>query len=255
MRLSFYIWLLSLQLLSAASWYVDNANTGTRNGTSWATAWTNLNSVTGTSAGDTIYISGGSTTKTYGDPYWTPPNGTAGNPITIRIGQDSGHNGVATFDGRQINSAWIYGALKNVVIDGSYNGSTNFVSTNCLATGYSVWCDGAASLSVNYVRTYNSWKFAPGTNIVIDLCYIKPPPPNTPGTLLPTALGSLRVMVVLSVISVCSLIGLIVPVEFSRPDYPSSTASSTASYPRLSSGHSLAAPSRPADCRCGSGNC
>ena len=168
-----------------AEWFVDNAATGSRNGTSWANAWTNLNSVTGTAAGDTIYISGGSTTKTYGDPYWTPPNGTAGNPITIRIGQDSGHNGVATFDGRQINSAWIYGALKNVVIDGSYNGSTNFVSTNCLATGYSVWCDGAASLSVNYVRTYNSWKFAPGTNIVIDLCYIKPPPPNTPGTLLP----------------------------------------------------------------------
>src|SRR6266496_2684466 len=55
----------------ATNWYVDNAATSANNGTSWANAWTSLSSViwgsSGVKAGDTLYISGGSASKTYNE--------------------------------------------------------------------------------------------------------------------------------------------------------------------------------------------
>ncbi len=44
----------------AAEWFVDSAATGSNNGTTWANAWTSFSSITGLAAGDTVYISGGS---------------------------------------------------------------------------------------------------------------------------------------------------------------------------------------------------
>ena len=48
-----------------AYYYVDKHATGAGNGTSWADAWTALNSITGTSSGDIVRIA------SYGseDPY------------------------------------------------------------------------------------------------------------------------------------------------------------------------------------------
>jgi hypothetical protein len=87
----------------ATVWYVDSTASGTHNGTSWSTAWLNVTSVSGVSAGDTVYISGGASgsTNTYSIPNsaWTPKGGTSGSPITYQIGQDSSHNGVALFTG------------------------------------------------------------------------------------------------------------------------------------------------------------
>ena len=56
----------------AANWYVDNVASGsTKNGKSWANAWTSFSSVvwgsSGVIAGDTLFISGGSTSKVYKD--------------------------------------------------------------------------------------------------------------------------------------------------------------------------------------------
>jgi len=55
--------------LQAAVWYVDKAATGANNGRSWTDAWTNFSSVVwgsaGVKAGDTLYISGGSSSKVY----------------------------------------------------------------------------------------------------------------------------------------------------------------------------------------------
>jgi hypothetical protein len=85
----------------AAVWYVDSSVSGTHNGTSWATAWLNLTSVSGVSAGDTVYISGGpsGSTNSYSLSGWSPAGGSPGNPITYQIGQDSSHNGTALFVG------------------------------------------------------------------------------------------------------------------------------------------------------------
>lgn len=86
----------------ATTYYVDgNLATGSNNGTSWANAWKTLGAVTGISAGDIVQISGGATagTCTYSFSDTFPcPVGSSGVAITYIIGQDSSHNGTATFN-------------------------------------------------------------------------------------------------------------------------------------------------------------
>lgn len=91
--------------LHAASWYVDNAATGANNGNSWADAWRSPTNIVWASVnpGDTVFVSGGSTSKLYTNSLVIGKNGTAGNPITVRIGQDPGHNGVAIFSNATIH--------------------------------------------------------------------------------------------------------------------------------------------------------
>jgi hypothetical protein len=113
----------------AASWYVDNAASGSNNGTSWANAWEAMDDVvwggSGVAAGDTLYISGGSTSKTYtGARLTVGANGSSGNPITIRIGQDAGHNGVAILEGSGLNELIWWNGRSWIVIDGLYNGES-----------------------------------------------------------------------------------------------------------------------------------
>ena len=61
-----FILLLGFQA-QAANWYVDNVATGANNGTSWAAAWKSFSAVvwgsSGVKAGDTLYISGGSSSR------------------------------------------------------------------------------------------------------------------------------------------------------------------------------------------------
>lgn len=87
---------------SCASWYVDNAGTGTlHNGTSWASAWTSFASVSWSSihAGDTLYISGGSSSQTYTESWSVGVSGTASAPITITLdASNPSHNGTVIFD-------------------------------------------------------------------------------------------------------------------------------------------------------------
>src|SRR5574338_1632324 len=48
-------------------WYIDRDATGSKNGTSWANAWNRFEQINwaSISAGDTIYVSGGSDSTTY----------------------------------------------------------------------------------------------------------------------------------------------------------------------------------------------
>src|SRR5580693_2794847 len=96
------ITLVSAVTATATTWYVDSSATGSKNGTSWANAWSSLSSISGVKAGDVVYISGGvsGSSHTYSvSGSWTPPGGSSGNPITYQIGQDSSHNGTAIFSG------------------------------------------------------------------------------------------------------------------------------------------------------------
>ena len=80
--------------------YVDNTSPGGNDGLSWATAWDNLTQITGVGAGDTVYISGGTTTKTYNvGAGFSMPAGNSSAQFTLAIGQEAGHNGVAILDG------------------------------------------------------------------------------------------------------------------------------------------------------------
>jgi hypothetical protein len=106
----------------AATWYVDSGAAGSRNGASWANAWTSLSSISGVSAGDTVYISGGpaGSTRTYSIASWAVPNGVAGNPITYQIGQDALHNGTAIFSNNGSGGLLTAGAPPNhTVISGN----------------------------------------------------------------------------------------------------------------------------------------
>lgn len=88
--------------LSAATFYLDSGAGGTKDGSSWQNAWTDLPSVKA-SPGDTVYISGGPAgqVRNYAVPavgYWNLPPGTASSWITYKIGQDAQHNGTAIFN-------------------------------------------------------------------------------------------------------------------------------------------------------------
>ena len=114
---------------SGTSWYVDNAATGANNGTSWQNAWRSPANVvwgaSGVKAGDTLYISGGSTSKTYladrNNFLNVGASGTAHSRITIRVGQEVGHNGQVIFDAGGVYSGLIR-AADYVTVDGEVNG-------------------------------------------------------------------------------------------------------------------------------------
>src|SRR4051812_34255036 len=76
---------------AAAIRYIDNSVAVSGNGQSWSSAWKNLSDATGLLAGDTVYISGGTTSQIYRiTSAWTPSGGTSGKPVTYLVGQDAG---------------------------------------------------------------------------------------------------------------------------------------------------------------------
>jgi len=136
----------------ATNWYVDNAAGGTNAGTSWTNAWTSFAGIVwggaGVKAGDTLYISGGTVSKTYNATLTVGASGTSGNIITIKKGIDSGHNGTVIIDGQSTrNNGIIIGAHPYVTIDGFE--LKNFVGAN--GTGA---IDGS-SASANYITITN----------------------------------------------------------------------------------------------------
>ena len=140
----------------AATWYVDNTAAGSHNGASWANAWTSISQISGVSAGDTVYISGGpsGSTQTYSmSGTWTPAGGTASAPITYQIGQDSAHNGTVIFSG---SGNWLGGVLQNVVISGDAgDGQMHFSIANpANNTSYygEAWSNPGASTYSSGVR-------------------------------------------------------------------------------------------------------
>ncbi|HXG46192.1 MAG TPA: LamG domain-containing protein [Methylomirabilota bacterium] len=105
----------------AANWYVNSGASGSANGTSWANAWVRPSDVvwgaSGVKAGDTLFISGGSVSRVYTNGLTVGASGAAGSPITIRVGQEAGHNGVAVLPAIGI------GVRQHIVVDGARNPS------------------------------------------------------------------------------------------------------------------------------------
>ena len=75
----------------AADHYVDNAASGSNDGSSWADAWKSFKDIDwGTvQPGETIYVSGGGDTKTYLEQLTVGKSGAAGSPITVAAGRCS----------------------------------------------------------------------------------------------------------------------------------------------------------------------
>ena len=140
------VFLLSIMAASAqaATWYVDSSVGSSGNGQSWSTAWKNLSNISGVSAGDIVYISGGPSgqTQSYSVSSWSPTLGSSAIPITYQIGQDSSHNGTALFSG----TGTFFGvAPSNLTFTGNagdgqmhfmLSGYSSIVPTYAVATGF-----------------------------------------------------------------------------------------------------------------------
>lgn len=134
----------------AGNWYVDNAVISSGNGQSWTTAWKHISNIdyASVNAGDTIYISGGTTSKTYNESLGLPKSGSAGAWITISTGQESGHDGVVIMN----NSAapWISdGNLSYFHVTGNVNGARHMRVTG---TNWRWWTLGSVLRVVDHVR-------------------------------------------------------------------------------------------------------
>jgi hypothetical protein len=142
------VFFFTLFSANAATWYVDSAAGGANNGTSWANAWTSISSATGSSvkAGDTVYISGGAAGNTQTYSGFVPKAGTSGSPITYQIGQDSSHNGTATFSG---GGTWLNNPSYCIVSGDAGDGQMHFA-----LSGYSQILTASSSSSVNYRLSY-----------------------------------------------------------------------------------------------------
>lgn len=118
-------------------------------GLSWATAKTSL-PTSGVNGDDICYIDGGSTSVTWNlSAYWNPPSGTSGHPITYKIGQDAGHNGIAIFNYTGVAPAsnpWFTGTNYAVVSGDAGDGVKHFRLAN-----YTLGVSNISNTTIEYV--------------------------------------------------------------------------------------------------------
>ena len=144
----------------AANYYVDNTATGLNNGTSWTNAWQSFAAITwggnGVVAGDTLYISGGTTSKTYNEQLTPTGDGASGNPITIRTGQDAGHNGLVIIDAQTTRNNCIrLSSINYMIVSGEKNGTINMKCRDTVQHGISV-SGSPIGVIITYIEVDNA---------------------------------------------------------------------------------------------------
>lgn len=87
-------------------WYVDNNLDANGDGVTWGTAWNSLTNIRWDSIepGDMIYISGGTSGRTYNETLIIGASGAPGKNITVTAGIDDGHSGTVTIDAQGVRS-------------------------------------------------------------------------------------------------------------------------------------------------------
>jgi len=150
----------------SASWYVCSDPVGLKNGTSWSNCWGDFNEIVwginGVHAGDTIFLDGGTSGITYTKSLTVGASGTSDNSrITIKVGQDVGHNGKVTFDFAGTVDGWISISGKEyITIDGENNGGIGIVIQNNLkdpntTTRHVVNARESKYCKIKYIEVYN----------------------------------------------------------------------------------------------------
>jgi hypothetical protein len=176
------------QVAIGASWYVDNAvSGGSHNGTSWANAWSSFATVNWSSirAGDTLYISGGSSSKTYTEYWSVGAGGASGSPITIAVdGSNPSHNGTVIFDynscGTECTATGISLDQNYVVLTGNVNGASHIQINNLRNTGnsrssvgiYGSYNTGVIIDHVTFTNDNNPMRFDYANGVTVRNCSI-----------------------------------------------------------------------------------
>ncbi len=156
--------------VQATNWYVDNAATGSKNGTSWANAWGAFSQVvwgsSGVKAGDTLFISGGSVSKTYTEAWTVGASGTSGNPIRIAVdASNPSHSGVVIFDynsgGDNSGTVAISCNSKSyITFDGNVNGECHLVINNVRniinrTSAIGIYADSSTGIVIDHYASTN----------------------------------------------------------------------------------------------------
>ncbi|HZR19660.1 MAG TPA: choice-of-anchor D domain-containing protein [Verrucomicrobiae bacterium] len=160
------------QFANAGTWYVDSAAKGANNGTSWSNAWTSINSASGVSPGDTVFISGGTTSTTYSFDGWSLARGTSSNWVTYRTGQDLGHNGIVILDASGPTQWFNASSPWYVTLSGQVGSATNLVIANY--TGWKIYSGTSGYLHLSYIqfpKTQGQLNFYNSSHIEVDHCY------------------------------------------------------------------------------------
>jgi chitodextrinase len=146
----------------AADWYVDNTISISGNGQSWGTAWKNFSNIvwgaSGVKTGDTLYISGGSASKTYFETLTVSASGISENArVKIDVGANSpspsGHNGVVIIDGEGSRTSGILVSGQNYVTVNGMSGSVfKLLVQNCISGNGAVRVTGGSYVNIDYVK-------------------------------------------------------------------------------------------------------
>ena len=164
------------QAAFGATWYVDSAATGYRNGTSWANAWTSLTQTVGVAPGDTVYISGGPAGQSRSYPMasaWSPPNGSPTSRITYQIGTDALHNGTAIF----VCAAGFLNPASNIVVSGDASDGLRHFKLQQSGGGWAFTMTGQTNVRISYVdggQDTRTWFYANDggcSGFEVDHCY------------------------------------------------------------------------------------
>jgi hypothetical protein len=125
---------------SYRNWHVDGGHRTNGNGTSWASAWNALANINwaSISPGDTLYISGGASGRTYNEILTIGTSGAPGAPITITSGLDEGNSGPVVIDAQGERAQCIvvgnhnYVTIQNLTIQNTAN-DANLTANGAIA--------------------------------------------------------------------------------------------------------------------------
>ncbi len=153
----------------ATTYYLDSSVSSSGNGGSWASAWKNFSDIKGLRPGDTVFISGGSSGQAYTTGNYLSPSGASGSPITYKVGQDAGHNGIVTIN-YSGGSYFIYGSASQGygqwnTWDGNVGGQIHLI-INSGATA--VYAQGIQGLILRYLQTSGQISEYGSSNMEID---------------------------------------------------------------------------------------